>query len=303
MAVQDKPLAIKGRLDSGPPILLDGAMGTQLLRRGVDVSLPLWSAKVLEKHPEVVLDIHQEYAAAGAEILTTNTFRTTSRTFQKVMGDGEAARRKARKLTRRAVRAAQAAASETVFVAGSVAPLEDCYQPELFPGSRAALGEFSELGQWLVNDGVDLLLMETMGRTDETESALQATAGQGRPRWVSFILRDEQSLLNGDSLTDAARMAVDMGVDAVLINCSNLLDSLEALEHLQKVVSIPVGVYPNLGKSIPSAEGRIARLYPKAEFLEQMKRAIGLGARIIGTCCGSGPEHTAVLRELIYSLA
>jgi len=286
------------------PILLDGAMGTELSKRGVDVSLPLWSASALETHPEAVLDIHQEYVAAGADIITANTFRTTPRTLRKVMESEEAARRRARKLMRRAVRAAKAAAGDFVRVAGCIAPLEDCYHPELFPGSSLAEFEFLELSRWLVDrEGVDLLLMETMGRMDETRCLLKVTAEVSCPRWVSFILLDDQHLLGGADLIDAAKMSIDMGTDVVLINCSNLCTSVQALENLVVSISVPVGIYPNLGKSTPSTEGFISHLYPPDEFVEQMKRAINIGAKVVGSCCGSSPAHTRQLRDLIDSFS
>ncbi len=296
-------MTLDDRLESGPPLLLDGAMGTELLRRKADVSLPLWSAAVLQVHPEMVVDIHQEYISAGAEVLTSTTFRTTTRTLLKVMGNEEAARRRARKLVRRAVKAARAAAGGNAWVAGSIAPLEDCYRPELFPGTREAATEFSELAQWLIREEVDLLLIETMGRIDEAESALKATQEMDCPRWVSFILGDEEHLLGGDTLIRAAAMSVDMGAHAVLVNCSSIFQSIKALEQLRGVTSIPTGIYPNLGKSMPSPEGKIAEFYEEGLFLEQMKTAFDLGARIMGSCCGSGPDHTRALRTLIDSLA
>ena len=297
-------MRIQKRLEKGPPLLLDGAMGTELSRRGVDVSLPLWSASILDTHPEIVLDIHKEYVWAGAEILTTNTFRTTPRVYKKVMESETAARRRARKLTRRAVRAAKEAAGENVFVAGCIAPLEDCYHPELFPGSLTGEKEFSELSRWLVEkEGVDLLLMETMGRVDEMESALKAARDVLCPKWVSFILLDDRHLLGGDELIESAKKTVDMGVDVLLLNCSNLYTSTRALEILLNSVSVPAGIYPNLGKSKPSIEGFIDELYHPDEFVEQMKHAIELGARIVGCCCGSSPEHTRLLRTLIDSFS
>jgi len=303
MVLQNAGLRLQGRLETGPPMLLDGAMGTELLRRGWDVSLPLWSAAVLQSNPEAVLDIHQDYVASGAEILTTNTFRTTPRAFFKVMEDEEVARRRARKLTRRAVKAAKAAAGNHRFVAGCMAPLEDCYKPELFPGSTVAEKEFSELSGWLVREEVDLLLIETMGSISEAMCALKATADVSIPRWISFILRDNQHLLNGEELIDAAKMSVDSGANVFLINCTNLYTSVQALENLKGEISIPTGIYPNLGKSMPTAEGTIDELYTPVEFIEQMKRAIDLGADIIGSCCGSGPDHTTMLGELIDSFS
>ncbi|MFQ6673576.1 MAG: homocysteine S-methyltransferase family protein [Fidelibacterota bacterium] len=290
-------------LESGSPVLLDGAMGTELIRRGVDVSLPLWSAAVLETDPECVLGIHREYVAAGARVLTANTFRTTTRTFLNVTGDPGKAALRARGATLKAVEVAKEAAGEAVFVAGSIAPLEDCYSPELFPGSEAAYEEFLQQGRWLVEGGVDLLLLETMVRLDEAEEALKATRTLRCPRWISFVVRDESHLLGGDDLAQAVRASEKLGATAVLINCSNLETTLRAAETLlSSSGGLAAGIYPNLGRSMPSKEGNIEAVTSMAEFLRGIHRAIDLGITIVGSCCGSRPEHTRNLRRVIDSL-
>src|SRR5512139_2644302 len=121
------------RLTTGFALLLDGAAGTELQRRGVDTTLPLWSARALIEAPEVLRAIHKDYLAAGADIITTNTFRTHRRTLTRA-GVGE----RARELTSLAVQIARDAAGRVdrqIFVAGSMAPLEDCYSPQLVPAA------------------------------------------------------------------------------------------------------------------------------------------------------------------------
>ncbi|MEK9139284.1 MAG: homocysteine S-methyltransferase family protein, partial [Bacteroidota bacterium] len=122
-------------LASRTPLILDGAMGTELQRRGVDTGLPLWSANALMVHPEVILQIHKEYIEAGADIITTNTFRTTRRTFQRAnLPDRSHA------LTKTALKLAQQARESfpdrQLLVAGSIAPVEDCYRPDLVPSEK-----------------------------------------------------------------------------------------------------------------------------------------------------------------------
>ena len=143
-------------------------MGTELLRRGVDISLPLWSAHALETDPGIVRKIHLEYLKVGADVITTNTFRTTTRTFLKVIDDPVLAREKARAATMIAVDLIKEIIGEgNTLIAGSISTLEDCYCPELFPGIAVAEREFKEQGEWLVEASVDLLLSETLGRLDE----------------------------------------------------------------------------------------------------------------------------------------
>ena len=119
------------KLMKGELLLLDGATGTELNRRGVDTGLPMWSANALttDSGLNVLRQIHLDYLNAGADILTSNTFRTHRRAL---VGKGYAAR----DLTRRAVATAQEAVAQfgqPAQVAGSVAPLEDCYRPDLAP--------------------------------------------------------------------------------------------------------------------------------------------------------------------------
>jgi homocysteine S-methyltransferase len=292
-------VTLSERLADGPPLLMDGAMGTELIRRGIELSLPLWSAAALEENPAVVREIHQQYVAAGAELIITDTFRTTPRTFMKVTSDKDEAEERAREATGRAVRLAQEAAGSDIFVAGSIAPLEDCYSPELYPGDETAEREFAQMAGWLSDAGVDLVLLETMGRLDESRAVLRACRRVTQPCWISYILADEKRLLGGESLMDGAALAKRSGASAVLVNCSNLESSVHAVTHLLASTSLPVGLYPNLGKSMPTPEGHMEEVYSVAQFADQMRRALHLGLKIVGSCCGSTPEHTEKLRTVI----
>ena len=127
-------------------ILLDGPMGTELARRGVDTPAPGWSTYALESHPHVVAAIHRDYAAAGATVHTANTFRTKRRQFP---GDWEKRARLAVRICRESVPAGHR-------VAGSLAPLEDCYRPDLSPPPETCRAEHRELAEVLADAGCDL---------------------------------------------------------------------------------------------------------------------------------------------------
>lgn len=288
---------LRQRLNSGTPILLDGAMGTELEQRTVDVSLPLWSAAVVEHHPEIVEEVHSDYLAVGAEVLTTATFRTTPRTFMKITSNFREAVSRAKEATLVAVSLAMKAAQGQAWVAGSMAPLEDCYRPELFPGVAEASFEFRELAEWLMEGGVDFFLIEAMTRIDETITALQSTGDLGLPRWVSFILADAEHLLSGDKLARAVISVSEHGADAVLVNCTDPLVSIEALEIIQRFTSLPLGLYPNLVISDTKST-----YYSLKDFEQIMRNAVRKGARIIGSCCGSSPAHIATLARIISNL-
>lgn len=290
------------RLISGPPLLLDGAMGTELERRGVNVSLPLWSAAAVEDHPEIVQAIHSDHVSAGAMVITTATFRTLPRTFAKTTDDLREATDRARTAALTAVDLAKKAAGSEVLVAGSIAPLEDCYTPELFPGVEKGVAEFRQLAEWLIEGGVDLFLIEAMSRIDEASAALEATDDLGLPRWVSYMVSDAEHLLSGARLESAVREVEKGGAEAVLINCSDPFVSVVALDTMRLCTDLPLGLYPNLGHSDPEPSGEFSDIYSRKEFIQTMTRAIQRGARIVGGCCGSSPGHIAALAKNISGL-
>src|SRR4051812_3073092 len=238
------PLA--ARLSSGRPVLLDGAMGTELDARGVATYLPLWSALGLIERPDVVEQIHVDYAEAGADILITNTFRTTSRTLATAARDpGEAA-----SLDRLAVELAKRASARSPrrpLVAGSLAPLEDCYSPWLSLGSEIAYREHREQAQRLAVAGSDFLMIETMPLIAEAVAALKAAGETGLEVTVGFVLGMDGVLLSGETLADAVRAVEPHLPAAIFVNCTppDVID--RALPVLRDLTELPIGVYANLG--------------------------------------------------------
>lgn len=277
------------------PILLDGALGTELECRGAPCKLPLWTAEAVLETPELVQAVHREYVEAGAHVIIAATFRTTRWVFSKV-GMPE----RATEATRQAVQLARAATllrragtegsssppESLALVAGSIAPLEDCYKPELAPGDLVLQAEHRHNAHALAEAEVDIILVETQNSLREAKIATHFARRTSIPVWTSFILRSADELLNGDKLKDAAQTVVDHGAAAVLINCTSPRIAAQAAVNLS--LSLPqeimIGVYPNaLDHAIsPSA------------FADWAMR-IQAVADIIGGCCGVGPEH---IREL-----
>src|SRR5258705_7585633 len=149
------PHGFVDQLVRGEFVLLDGAMGTELERRGVKTPLPLWSAEALRSAPAMVQAIHEDYIRAGADVLTTATFRTTRRT----MIGADLPETEADRLTALAVSLARqardaVAAGREIWIAGALAPLEDCYRPQAAPGQSEAAPEHLEQARKLVEAGV-----------------------------------------------------------------------------------------------------------------------------------------------------
>ena len=287
------------RLENGEVLVLDGALGSELIRQGYDSPLPLWSAAANLDCPEIVSKIHREYVKAGADIITTNTFRTTTRSYLKIGLPEDKAHGLAKRSLINAVQAAREAAGDNCLVAGSIAPLEDCYSPGLFPGKTIAVEEFTELGVNLKTASVDILLIETMGRIDETESALAATESLKLPCWVSFILKNSEHIFGGDRLQDALSMIANFNVKIALLNCTNTEITLKGVRVLKQFWQGQWGVYPNLGLGELSIDGNISATISDTVFKTAIHRYIDQGASVIGACCGSNPNHIQIIRQLL----
>lgn len=287
----------RDRLINGPPLLLDGGLGSELGRRGVDVSLPLWSAGALLQDPAALLEVHREYAEAGADIVATNTFRTQQRTLDKA-----AVAESGVELTAVAVhlaRAAVTASGSRAFIAGSMGPLEDCYQPGLVPDAAALDREHAEMAQALATAGVDLLMVETINTGREAVAAARAALATELPVLVSLVCDAQGKMLSGEDPGTVATSLTDVGVDGVLINCAPAPDLLRALRRVIEATDLPTGGYGNVGHA--DEEGgwvNTDAVDPKAYVLHAAAW-LDAGARIIGSCCGTTPAHTKALRILI----
>jgi homocysteine S-methyltransferase len=284
---------------NGGTLILDGAFGTELMRRGVDLPLPLWSAEANATHPEVVLEVHKEYVSAGANILTTNTFRTTPRSYRNAGHSADSARRLARDRMQRAVELARQASQEQCLVAGSIAPLEDCYVPGRAPAKDIAEEEFTELCSWLEEFGADIILFETMGNAQEIDGALAAAHQVKRPIALSLLLKDEHRLFDGTKAVNILRSAREKGIAILMLNCApvNIIEAAAAT--ITKHWSGLWGVYPNLGVSMPEKSGRIEMYITDDKFIQQVKYYKSNGATIIGSCCGSTPAHTRLIAKTL----
>lgn len=296
---RDRRQALLARLAAGPPVLLDGATGTELERRGAPARLPLWSAAALREQPELVARIHADYVGEGAEIVTANTFRTQERTLAR---GGIAAPGAARELCSLAVslaRRAADAAPHLVWVAGSMPPLEDCYRPDLVPEADALAREHGEHARHLAEAGADLLLVETMNTSREALAAARAARATGLPVWVSFACDGEAQLLSGEPLGEALATVAPLDPELVGVNCLPPVAAERALPVLA-AAGRPFGVYANLGP--PEGDGARRRDdCAPAEFAAHALRWRAAGARAVGGCCGTQPAHVRAIRDALKS--
>lgn len=287
-------------LSSRRQLLLDGATGTELHRRGVDTGLPLWSANALltDEGSRILQEIHEDYLRAGADIITTNTFRTHRRALAP---SGNADR--ALELTRRAVDIARAAianvsSERTRYVAGSISTLEDCYRPDLVPSDDELRAEHSERVHHLRECGVDVFLIETINSIREAKVIAELAVATGTPVIVSFVCNREGKILSGETLTDAARELLPLGVAALGVNCGPAPHLARPLEELKSACppNFPLIAYGNIGY----ADDKVGWVNTDAvNPAAYCAYAVRWPAKIVGGCCGTTPAHIAELSKAL----
>ncbi|WP_062228139.1 homocysteine S-methyltransferase family protein [Aureimonas frigidaquae] len=280
--------------------ILDGGMGRELERVGAPFRQPEWSALALMEAPETVAEVHAAYVAAGANVITTNSYALVPFHIGQERFDRDAERLAdlAGQLARGAADAGQG-----VRVAGSLPPVFGSYQPELFE-PELARHYLSVLVRGLAPH-VDLWLAETQSSLEEAEAAADATRHTGKPLWLSFTLRDDEDdlpvpqLRSGEAVTEAAALAVQLGAAAMLFNCSRpevMGPALKAAHAAQPELTL--GVYANAFSDSQDEEGAAnevvstirADLDPP-HYAQWADGWVGKGARIVGGCCGIGREH------------
>ena len=289
--------------DLKKPLIMDGAMGTELMRRGIELPLPLWSSMSNIDQFDQVMNIHKDYIEAGSDILTTNTFRTTPRTFIKAGYSQNESEKISEQCCNMAIEAAKhAVKKENTLIAGSVAPLEDCYEPLHFPGKEIAKKEFQLIIDRIIRKGVDILLFETMGNYEEIESVLQVSNHVDIQRWLSIVLKNKNSILDGTELQKVVELANKNKIDMVLINCTPVNIILEALDIFLGYREGKWGVYPNAGENMPTKDGEFVSKLDDESICKAIQGYITLGASVVGSCCGSTPNTVRKISNMIKKL-
>jgi S-methylmethionine-dependent homocysteine/selenocysteine methylase len=279
--------------DGHRAVILDGAVGTELGRRGLDTRSPFFSSVALldEGGRRILRQLHLEYLRAGADIVTAATFRTNRRALE-AAGQGS----RFPDLAEVAVGEARAARDQhgAGLVAGSMAPLADCYRPEARPAPEAAFTEHLEHARALAIAGCDLLLVETIASAEEGITAIEAASATGLPVCASAQVAPDGKLLDGSDPRVFFTAAASAGAGAVLINCIPP-DGIDAMLEVASGAGVPFGAYAHLGEMDPAvAWPRSPVLEPEA-YADRAARWVDRGATMIGGCCGTTPAHIAAV--------
>lgn len=273
------------------PLILDGAMGSLLQQKGFTSSKKSWMTEVNRISPESIISVHEGYIKSGADIITTNTFRTNPA----AIGD---IKRSKEEVNIAVSLAKTAAARQSVYIAGSNAPAEDCYQLE-----RKLSKELIEINHYnhidfLIDSGVDLILNETQSHWDEIEIICRYSYRHSIPFIISLYFISGSKLLSGEPLCEIIKLISDYGALAVGFNCipANLLKILVTKTALPFLW----GFYLNCGAGNPWDETIQCGISPQ-EYINEVENFLPYSPSFIGACCGSDFEHIKKIRELIHA--
>ena len=324
---------LKDRIDRGETIILDGAGGTVLTEMGAEVHPVAWCGLVAVTHPETVVQMHERYIRAGADVITTNTWSTV-RPMLEYVGYGDRVREVNASAVQHARQARDnAAGDKPVYIAGSMSshmvgrdPREDelgfGIGAELAPYPQSArytvdeLEEFyNEMAEVMAEAGVDLFLIEPMGRDNEARLVqTRAAKATGLPVWVGFdaYVNDDDSVilggLKGSVPAPAGARVIDEGMtlsdaiaeirpeepDVMAVFHSNVKDTNAGVEVLLDEWSGPAMAYPCAGRAtlLPGPHTQVT----PDDLVSAANAWVGQGVQVIGTCCGFGVDYIEPLR-------
>ena len=277
-------------------VVADGAMGTMLYSKGIFINRCFDELNL--SNPGLVKEIHQSYVRAGAEIIETNTFGANSLRLA-AFGLAE----KLRDINQAGVRLARESAGEDLFVAGAVGPLGLRIEP-LGPTSfREAREAFQQQITTLAAAGADLIVLETFGDLNEIREAIfAAREACDLPIMAQMSVDEEGNALFGAIPEVFARRLEEWDADVVGVNCSvGPKLALEVLERMRKATRKPLSVQPNAGTPA-NIEGRHVYLCSPEYLAQYSRRFAQAGARVIGGCCGTTPEHIKLIKNEVRSL-
>lgn len=274
-------------------LVCDGAMGTMLYARGIFLNRSFDELNLTR--PDLVADVHREYVRAGADVIETNTFganRVKLTTFGLL--DQLAA------INREGARIARRVARDRAWVAGSIGPLG----VRIEPWGRTAVAEaeaaFAEQAAALAEGGVDLFILETFGDLGEIGAAIRGVRSVSTLPIVAQMTTDDDGTAPDGTPIDRLTAALEReGADVIGVNCSvGPAAMLETIERMARVSPARLAAQPNAGRP-RDVDGRNLYLSSPEYIASYARRFVAAGARLVGGCCGTTPDHTRQIAEAV----
>ena len=282
--------ALKGK----DVILLDGAMGTELDKRGL-----MARGQTNFDAPEAVMAIHEQYLQCGCHAVTTNTL-TMNRIFIETHNVGVSVR----DVNKAGAELARQAAGADRYVLGDISSTGQLLEPYGTYKESQFYDAFREQAEILAESGVDGFIIETMFDLREAVCAVRACKeNSSLPVIVSMAFTTEKKggrTMMGDSAEQCAKSFADAGADAVGANCGDLVPSQMAIvvSLLKSAMSLPVLAQPNAGRPKLVGSETVFEMVPAA-FAEGIAECVRAGARLVGGCCGTTPAHIRAVAQIL----
>lgn len=277
--------------NSRGPLILDGAIGSLLQQKGFKSDPVLWTSYVNFKYPQAIVKIHTEYINVGCDIITTNTFRTNPASITKA--NAYLDQEKAVKIS--VDLALQAAQNSNIFVAGSNAPAEDCYQIERTVTQNELEYNHKTHIDLLYNNGVDFILNETQSHFDEIKIICEHCFKNKIPYIISLFITDDLKILSGENITDILDFAQKFNPIIISFNCISQKTFLKLIHSID--LNFNWGFYLNVGHG-NYTDSNIQCGIDEISYTEIVKSSLDLNPKLIGACCGSNPKHISAIKKL-----
>jgi len=277
---------------SSKPLILDGAIGSLLQERGYKSDLHLWTSYVNFKYPDIIKGIHEEYINSGCNLITTNTYRTNPIALKKsnLQLDVKLAVEKSVKLSK------YVSEKYKVLLCGSNAPAEDCYQEERTISQDELSNNHRLHIDLLYDSGCDLILNETFSHFDEISFVCQYCSENKIPFIISLFVTQDLKILSGENLNEVTDFIRNYNPILISFNCI----SKDIFKKIIKNVKLDFnwGYYLNCGSG-SHTDKNISCGVTENQYAEIVKSSLNYNPKLIGTCCGSNPNHTRKIRNLL----
>ena len=296
---------IKDKIDNGDIVLLDGGTGSEIERQGVRMNDLAWCGIAHMDQPEVVRRVHESYIRAGADVIIANTFSTAPHILRRLGLEDKIA-----EINQSAVRLALQARDNTgqdVCVAASMSSTP-AFDSVRMPTDATAREGYLRQAELLVEAGAELIIAEMMRDIDNARIVVAGAGATGIPVWTGFsaFINDHNEVTNYVSVRGLeleiipfkkmAQEVLSVGCGAAGIMHTSVHHTGPALNELNELWDGPVFAYAESGHFVPPS-WKFEDIISPQDYLGYARRWINQGVKVIGGCCGMGPEHIRVLRE------
>ncbi len=294
------------KLEANEIVLIDGATGTELQRRGVPMDMVAWSGAAVLSHPDIVRETHEDYIRSGSRVIIANTFGSTRQMLEPA-GFGDQVETVNRSAVELAILARENLADAAVAVAGSISAMPPGFDRGAYQSAEKELESYREAATILTKAGADIIALEMMEDTTHAPRAMRAALETGLPIWLGMSCKRAEdgrivSFACPDTdFTEILDALIPMGPTVVNIMHSEIRAIGSAIELIRERWSGPIGVYPESGY-FAKPNWEFVDVIPPEELVTEALGWVAAGVRLLGGCCGTSPAHIKALQKAMPEL-